>query len=159
MRNLKYFIAAPLIIGGVVALYSLVSNLAEKPSLDGEHWTEDDWLSGFFAAIMLTTGIFFFVPLHRRTAGLVSDKTLSRLREKGRPARAEILELEDTGMTVDDDPVLQVLLRVHDDTRSPYQVRIKQLISRLAAHQLSKGSTVEVLIDTENPLIVALHIE
>lgn len=159
MRNLKYFIAAPLIIGGVVALYSLASGLAEKPSLDWEHWTEDDWLAGFFAALMLTTGICFFISLHRRTDGLVSGKTLSQLREKGRPARAEILELEDTGMTVDDDPVVQMLLRVHDGARPPFQVRIKQLVNRLAVPQLSEGGWVGVLIDPDNPRIVVLDVE
>lgn len=158
MRNLKYFIAAPLIIGGVVALYSLISALAEKPSLDWEHWTEDDWLAGFFAAILLATGIYFFVSLHRRTAGLVSGKTLSQLREKGRPARAEILELEDTGMTVDDDPVVQVLLHVHDGSYPPYKVRIKQLVSRLAASQLTPGSTTDVLVDPAKPRTVALNL-
>jgi hypothetical protein len=158
MQNLKYFIAAPLIIGGSVALYELATGLTEKPSLDWEHWTEDDWLAGFFAAIMLTTGIYFFVSLHRRTAGLVSGKTLERLREKGRSARAEILELEDTGMTVNDDPVLQVSLRVHDGALPPYQVRIKQLVSRLAAPQLTPGSTADVLVDPANPRIVALNL-
>lgn len=61
-------------------------------------------------------------------------------------------------MTVDDDPVLQVLLRVHDGARSPYQVRIKQLISRLAAPQLTPGSTADVLVDSDNPRIVALNL-
>ena len=159
MRNLKYFIAAPLIIGGGVALYELAASLAEKPSLDWEHWQEGDWLAGFFAAIMLTTGIYFFVSLHRRTAGLISGKTLSRLREKSRHARAEILELEDTGMTVNEDPVVQVLLQIQDSNKPPYQVKVKQLVSRLAVHHLSKGGVVEVLIDPENPKIVALNIE
>lgn len=159
MRNLKYFVSAPLLVGGLAALYSLGASLAEKPSLDWEHWTEDNWLAGFFAAVMLTAGIYFFVSLHRRTAGLLSGKTLSRLLEKGHSARAKILELEDTGMAVNDDPVVQVLLQIHDSDKPPYQAKVKQLVSRLAVHHLSKSGTVEVLIDPDNPLIVALHIE
>lgn len=85
MRNLKYFIAAPLIIGGVVALYSLVSNLAEKPSLDWEHWTEDDWLAGFFAAIMLTTGIYFLSPCTAAPPGWFPAKHLHVSRKKAAP--------------------------------------------------------------------------
>lgn len=158
MRNLKYFIAAPVLTAGIAAMYALAANLAEKPSLAWEHWQADDWLAGLLAAILLTAGISIFVSLHRRTAGLVSAKTLTRLREKGRPVRAEILELQDTGMTVDDDPVVQLTLRIHDDTRPPYQVRIKQLVSRLAAHQLTAGSTIEALADPDNPQTVVLNV-
>lgn len=158
MRNLKYFIAAPLFASGLAALYSLAANLAEKPSPALEHWQADDWLAGFFATILLTTGFSLFVLLHRRTAGLVSGKTLARLREKGRPARADILELADTGMTVDDDPVVQATLLIHHDARPPYQVRIKQTLGRLAAQQLAAGGTTAALVDPDDPNTVALNL-
>ena len=158
MRNLKYIITAPLFAVGIAALYSLAANLAEKPSLHWEHWQADDWLAGFFAAILLTTGFSLFVILHRRTAGLVSGKTFARLREKGMPARADILELADTGMTVDDDPVVQATLLIHHDDRPPYQVRIKQTLSRLAAQHLAAGGTTAALVDPDDPNTVALNL-
>jgi len=156
MHFLKYMIAASLLIVAFAIAYPLAIRLFENPSLS---WGEEELLTGFFGLLMLVVGIGIFVSLHRHTAGLVTDKTLSRLRQKGRPAQATVLELEDTGMTVNDDPVVQVLLLIHDSDKPPYQVKMKQLVSRLAVQQLADGNTVEVLIDPENPLIVALHIE
>jgi uncharacterized protein DUF3592 len=90
-----------------------------------------------------------------KTAGLSQAKELQKT---GRPAEALILEISDTGWTLNDDPVVAFLLEVHPDGKQSYQARTKIVISRVHIPQFQPGATVPVRIDPKEPKRVSLDI-
>jgi hypothetical protein len=80
------------------------------------------------------------------------------LQKTGEPAEATILQIWDTGMTVNDDPVIRFLLEVHPTGKPDYQAETKLRISRLAISRFQPGAVVPVRIDPRHPKHVALDI-
>ncbi|HEX6900546.1 MAG TPA: hypothetical protein VF789_12555 [Thermoanaerobaculia bacterium] len=82
-----------------------------------------------------------------------------RLQETGEPATARILEIWDTGMTVNDDPVIGLRVEVSRADGSVYTTTIaKSLVSRVHIPQFQPGETVAVRIDPQNSANVALDV-
>jgi hypothetical protein len=89
-----------------------------------------------------------------RMSGVAEAK---RLQESGLPATAKILDLWDTGITVNDDPVISLRVEVSRPDGSVYSVIIpKSLVSRLDLPRFQPGSTVSVRIDPKDATVVAL---
>lgn len=92
-------------------------------------------------------------------AGRMSGVSDARaLHEAGKPAEATILEIWDTGMTVNDDPVAGFLLEVRPAGGDAYRARTKLRIPRLAVPQFQPGRVVPVRIDPRDAAHVALDI-
>ena len=82
-----------------------------------------------------------------------------RLQATGMPANARILEIWDTGITVNDDPVIGLEVEVVRGDGSVYTATIpKSLVSRVDIPQFQPGQTVGVRIDPQDPAIVALDV-
>ena len=80
-----------------------------------------------------------------------------RLQESGVAASARILEIWDTGITVNDDPVIGMRVEIDRPDGTAYPATIpKSLISRLDIPRFQPGATVRVRIDPQDPAIVAL---
>lgn len=79
-----------------------------------------------------------------------------QLLNSGTPATAVILELRDTGVTVNDNPQVELLLDVRPSDGSPFQATARTLISRLQTSQIQPGMQVLVRFDAHNPSRVAL---
>jgi hypothetical protein len=80
-----------------------------------------------------------------------------RLQESGVPANARILEIWDTGITVNDDPVIGMRVEIDRPDGTAYPATIpKSLISRLDVPRFQPGASVSVRIDPQDPAIVAL---
>lgn len=90
-----------------------------------------------------------------KMSGVSQAKELSTT---GETAQAEILKIWDTGMTVNDDPVVGFLLEVHPDGKDSYQAETKLRISRVSVPQVQPGAVVPVRIDRANPQRVSLDI-
>jgi hypothetical protein len=80
------------------------------------------------------------------------------LQAHGESATAKILRIWDTGMTVNEDPVVGFLLEVRRADRPVYEARTKLRISRLDISQIQPGSVVPVRVDPRDPTHVALDI-
>jgi hypothetical protein len=81
------------------------------------------------------------------------------LQRVGVPAQAEILSIGETGLTVNDDPVITVGVEVRPADRAPYQATIKRiLISRLEVPQFQPGKIIPVRFDPRDPSQVAFDI-
>ncbi len=80
------------------------------------------------------------------------------LQKTGQRAEALILQISDTGMSVNDDPVVGFLLEVRPAGRSAYRARTKLRISRLDVPRIQPGTIVAVRIDPLNDERVALDI-
>jgi hypothetical protein len=80
-----------------------------------------------------------------------------RLQGVGIPATARILRIWDTGMTLNDDPVVGLEVEITRPDGSVYQTTIpKSRVSRVDIPQVQPGANVPVRIDPDHPLVVAL---
>lgn len=71
--------------------------------------------------------------------------------------QATIGAVRDTGMTVNDNPVVELDLQVTSPSApAPYPVTHRQMISRLQVAQLQPGATVQVRVDPANPQALIL---
>ncbi len=82
------------------------------------------------------------------------------LRQSGVAASAQILEIWDTGWTINDDPVIGMRVRVQAPDRPDFEATIaKTTVSRIAVAQFQPGAVIPVRFDATNPSIVAVDPE
>ncbi len=79
-----------------------------------------------------------------------------QLMATGETAQATVLQMSDTGMRINDNPRVSLLLEVHPANRPAYQVEVKQVISMLQASQYQPGQQLEVKIDPADPKRVVI---
>jgi hypothetical protein len=81
----------------------------------------------------------------------------NHLAAHGVPGRAVITALRDTGMTVNDNPRVELTLEVTVGEKPPYTTTHAQVISRIALGGFQPGATVPVRVDPadERSLIIA----
>ena len=79
---------------------------------------------------------FYFKPMMVR----------NKLSKTGVPAQARILSLSDTGVTVNMNPQIKLLLEVTPPMGSTYQVEMKKVISRLDTASYQPGNILSVII-------------
>ena len=79
------------------------------------------------------------------------------LMANGRVGTATVQALRDTGMTVNDNPGVELDLSVSVDGGAAYAVTHRQVISRIAIASFQPGATLPVRVDPADPqsLIVA----
>ena len=89
-----------------------------------------------------------------RLSGVQEAKVLQTT---GTAAKATILRIWDTGITVNDDPVIGMDIQVYPEEGETWRATIpKSLISRLDIPQIQPGQIVPVRFDPQNPWRVAL---
>ncbi len=82
--------------------------------------------------------------------------------KNGITAQAKVLKVWDTGVSINDNPQVGLLLEVYPLGGSPYQVESKTLVSRLNVALVQPGVTAEVVYDPEKPQrlkVETLHIK
>jgi hypothetical protein len=109
-------------------------------------------IMGFAALVSMITG---GCALADRMSGVSDAKALQEI---GEPAEATIVKIWDTGMTVNDDPVVGFLLEVRPSGKPGYQAETKLRISRVDVPRVQPGMVVMVRIDPKDPKHVALDI-
>src|SRR5262249_35188077 len=80
------------------------------------------------------------------------------LQKRGVAAQAEILKVWDTGMTVNNDPVVGLLLNVKPADSAEYQAETKALISRIDIPQFQPGNVIPIRYDPNDPRQVAIDV-
>jgi hypothetical protein len=80
----------------------------------------------------------------------------SKLQKIGVSAQATVLKVWDTGVTVNNNPRIGMLLQVSPPNGMPYKVETKILISRLETANYQPGISIPVKIDLNNKNKVAL---
>lgn len=104
---------------------------------------------------LLVIAVPFWLVL-RKVFG--SEKQNERILATGEPAQAIVLRMWETGMTINDNPQIQILLEVRPANRPPYQTQTKCMISRLKLALVQPDAVVAVRIDPQNQSKVALYI-
>lgn len=111
--------------------------------------------SVIFCLFVLTVSILGACSLAGRLTGETEAREIRRL---GVSAKATVLKIWDTGITVNNNPVVGFLLEVVPEEGPPYQAETKAIISRLDIPQIQPGAVLPVKYDPENPKRVALDI-
>jgi len=110
---------------------------------------------GFLGLVLLAALFLPTCALVDRVSGVSEARDLQKT---GMPAQAKILRIWDTGMTVNDDPVVGFLLEVYLEGQPAYQAKTKLRISRLDIPGIQPGLTVAVRVDPNDHRRVALDI-
>ena len=76
----------------------------------------------------------------------------------GVPATGKVLKIWETGVRVNDSPVVGFLLEIHAEGLEPYQAETRSLISIIWIPQIQPGAELPVMIDPEDPTRVALDL-
>lgn len=104
----------------------------------------------FSAFFIIVFGLVFwkvFRPIH------VSKKLL----RTGVRAKAKIVKVWDTGVTVNKNPQVGLLLDVTPPHKMPYQTEMRQIISRLNPSVYQAGMEVDVRIDPDDESKIAIE--
>jgi hypothetical protein len=107
-------------------------------------------MGSIIAAIFIIVFGWLYISFFRGLGG--SKKIL----ETGLPAQATILEVRDTGVTVNNNPQIKLILQVTPSTGIPYQAEVKLLISRLETYKYQPGMTLPVKYDPNDTSRVAI---
>ena len=82
-----------------------------------------------------------------------------RLAKTGFATTARVVEVSDTGVTVNNAPQVKLLLEVTPPNGATYMVETKQLISRLQTSVYQPGSMIPVLIDLNDKNSIVINYE
>lgn len=102
---------------------------------------------------MLPTGIAitvvdllvgFLIGRHRHQSAL----RLHRLRQNGQPALAQVLSFDQTGVRINDQPVLVLQMRIHGEDIEPFDVQAREVVPEIRVPLLYAGE-LPVLVDPE----------
>jgi hypothetical protein len=80
-----------------------------------------------------------------------NQKRAQELMQNGTQGEATILSLQDTGMMINDNPRVALLLEVRVAMRPPYQVTKSMTVPLIRLSQIQTGSVVQVMVDLSDP--------
>ena len=78
-------------------------------------------------------------------------KRAEELAAVGTPGQATILSVQDTGMRINDNPRVAVLMEIHIPNVPPYQLQKTITVSIIQLPQVQPGAIVGVLVDMSAP--------
>lgn len=129
----------------VVGVAFLVAGYRASPSA----LTDDGYPLKTFFYVM--GGFFLLLPMAILVGfalvGSAKRRKMENLMATGQQGEAEILGLEDTGVRINDNPRVRLLLEVRIEGHAPYQVAKTMVVPLIRLPQVQVGSTVQVLAD------------
>ena len=93
--------------------------------------------------VLVFGGIYYFSRQNR--------KKVEDLMATGKPGTARVLSLEDTGMRINENPRVRMLLEVTIPGYPAYQVQKTITLPMIKIAQVQVGSTVNVMADPAQP--------
>jgi hypothetical protein len=78
-------------------------------------------------------------------------KRAEALMASGTQGEATILALEDTGMLINNNPRVTILLEIRMPYGAPYQVKKTMTVPLIRLSQVQTGSVVQVMVDMSDP--------
>lgn len=102
--------------------------------------------SVLFSLVVIAASIAIPVYIIRN-----NRKRTAELLAKGTQGEATILSLEDTGMRINDDPRVAMVLEIRMPYGMPYQVRKVATIPLIRLSQIQVGAVVQVMVDMSDP--------
>jgi hypothetical protein len=143
---LIFIVLAISLLAGIIPLIFILSG-PDNP-FNGE-FNIENWLPVIIIPIVLVIVGFSMRPLFR----LFFPPNI----KNGITAEAEVLEVRDTGTTINDDPQIALLLEVRPSMAATFQTELKTLVSRLEVANYRPGCKAVVLYDPTNPKRMVLQ--
>ena len=131
-------------LGGIFAVVGAIFLVATTQTRDIELIAT----FGLLGAIFVVTGLAILAA-DRWLAG--RRRRAERLRTAGMRGQATVLEVTDSNITVNNNPMIKVKMRVAIPSQPPYEVSKRMVVSRLAVGQYMPGSVLPVLVDPAYP--------
>jgi len=105
---------------------------------------------------LLTVVIIFFTLRYvRKMSG--GGKDAQRIAQSGIPGQGRILNVQQTGTYINNNPVADILLEVHPSNgQQPYQTNVRRIVSLFQISQFQQGAVLPVKIDPADPTKVVL---
>jgi hypothetical protein len=126
---------------------TLFIGMIGMPSGDYD-WVELPILSRYS---ILAVGIFFFATFFFLFGASIVSWYINRsIRAQGILAEAEVINLQDTGTTINNNPVVRLYLEVRPKNAPVFEAEAEQLVSRLDIPRYQPGSTIKVWYDPDN---------
>jgi hypothetical protein len=82
---------------------------------------------------------------------LAKRRRMEELAATGKQGTAVVLGLSDTGVRVNDNPRVKLLLEIHIPNYQPYQAQKTLTLPLIYLPQVQTGSTINILVDPEQP--------
>lgn len=100
------------------------------------------------AAILgvLSVGLLFWA---RRWAR--GYKEAQRLRTSGVPGQAQVVSMRQTGVTLNEQPQIELTLQVQTEMHGPYQATVREYVPLMLLGALSSGRPLPVKVDPADP--------
>ena len=146
-RRIFLLIAIMLGIGGVFAAAFMILEDRFPNFFDDYGWI-----------VIVASIIFFFIfpsRIFRKVLGLEGNKKQEQwLLTYGTPAKATITALEDTGTTINDNPLAKMTIQVQPDFGAGFTATLEVLVSRLAIPRV--GDVLQVRYDPQKPSVMMI---
>ncbi len=111
---------------------------------------------GKIAACLVLLSLMLGCSAIYRSTGISQARELEKT---GLPAEATILQIRDTGMTLNNDPVVDFMLEVRPEGKAPYRAKTRMPISRLEIPRFQPGAVVRINYDPNDPSRVSFDLE
>lgn len=135
------------LIGGGIGIAVAIASVLATASLTGSYIT---------IGILLMIGGMCFLFYKLFFAPMLNA---NRLRKIGLPGKARILEVRDTGVTINNSPQVKLILEVKNSFGQTYTTHCRVLVSRINPWAYSPGMELPVKIDPKNEKNVVIDIE
>lgn len=112
--------------------------------------------------IFITTGILLFIAgfiLLFYKIFFAPMLNASRLNKVGLPGKAKVLEVRDTGVTINNNPQVKLILEVKNNFGQTYTTQCRVLVSRINPWAYTPGMELPVKIDPKNEKNVVIDFE
>lgn len=105
--------------------------------------------------LLLAMGFFFLAGILLLIGSIiVKDLANQSILANGQEATAKIVQLSDTGESINDNPVINLQLEVYPPGQPPFHAEARQTISRLQIPQVQPGNMVYVRYDPDSHQVV-----
>lgn len=145
-RLIIVFALAVTLVAGIVPLIFILGDTGNGL---GEGFNVEKMVPIVMVPIVLVIVVFAMRPLmHQAFPPSIKN---------GITADAEVIDVRDTGTTINNDPLVALQLEIRPSMAAAFQVELKTLVSRLEVSQYRPGCKAVVLYDPANPRRMVLQ--
>jgi succinate dehydrogenase/fumarate reductase flavoprotein subunit len=106
--------------------------------------------------ILLVTAVSLFIAFRVFGGVFKGMRETRQLMATGISAEAKILQIGETGMFVNNNPAVDIVMEVYPKGQAAYRVQTRAVVSMLRLAQIQPGNIVPVKYSAEDPNKVAL---
>lgn len=123
----------------------LMVGLIQLPSSVSKNTVQENTHAFIEYSLVPLTVCFILTFLCIILSFVISGYQKWQIHKHGKPGKAKILQIYETGSTVNKNPLVGFKLEVYPDSGALFKAEIEQLISRLDVPKFQKGIEVNIL--------------